>query len=221
MAPRTITERAAAGEILNARDLTREEQVELLIWARQRQPAMTYQEIIRRYGFTQSEGLLRTWYMVRTNNNPPRVATFTAEDVSSFKLCPETIHYYKYPLSLPLPFTLPFTCKQGAANTKPYGIGRASPTSGRTLRNRPPRPREQPQGNLALGPQLHPQERSRDHRRGPEVEAALGADWQPGRHRPGWQGQGPSCQFVPGSQGWCAEPANYFCSDFRQPGRNV
>ncbi|KAI7785144.1 hypothetical protein LA080_008181 [Diaporthe eres] len=80
MAPRTIAERAAAGENLNARDLTREEQVELLIWARQRQPPMTYQEIIRRYGFTQSEGLLRTWYMVRTNNNPPRVATFTAED---------------------------------------------------------------------------------------------------------------------------------------------
>ncbi|KAK7703023.1 hypothetical protein SLS64_009294 [Diaporthe eres] len=80
MAPRTIAERAAAGEILNAPDLTREERVELLIWARQQQPAMTYREIIRRYGFTESEGTLRGWHLARTSNNPPRVATFTAED---------------------------------------------------------------------------------------------------------------------------------------------
>lgn len=134
MAPRTIAERAAAGENLRAQDLTREEQGELLLWARNRQPPMPYREIIRRYGFTLTEGGLRHWYHVLDKNKPPRVATFTTEDVSISQFCTQNTHYYKYYLPL-LP---PFNTKQGA-NTKSYGLGRASPTSGHTLRDRPSR----------------------------------------------------------------------------------
>lgn len=79
MAPRTIAERAAAGEIQSIEGLTREEQGELLVWARSQQ--IPYREIIRRYGFTQSDNGLRTWHLQLVNNRPPRVATFTPEDV--------------------------------------------------------------------------------------------------------------------------------------------
>lgn len=83
MAPRTIAERAAVGEIRSVQGLTRQEQGELLLWARSRQPPMTYREIIRRYGFTLTEGGLRNWHYSLVNNNAPREATFTADDVSS------------------------------------------------------------------------------------------------------------------------------------------
>lgn len=79
MARRTIAERAAAGEIRSIQGLTREEQGELLVWARDQ--GIQYREIIRRFGFTLSEAGMRTWWRVITLNHPDRVPKFTATDV--------------------------------------------------------------------------------------------------------------------------------------------
>lgn len=103
MAPRTIAERAAAGEIQSVEGLTREEQGELLVWARSQE--IPYREIIRRYGFTQGEDGLRNWYYQLVNNRPPRVATFTPEDVcfpslALKKLATTTITYLIHNLYL-------------------------------------------------------------------------------------------------------------------------
>lgn len=84
MAPRTIAERAAAGEALHAPDLDVPEQDELIVWARQQE--MKYEEIKRRYGFTQEAVTLRGRYLKVTGNKPPRVPTFTPVDVSLFTL---------------------------------------------------------------------------------------------------------------------------------------
>lgn len=90
MARRTIAERAAAGEIQSVQGLTREEQGELLVWARDQEPPIPYREIIRRFGFTQTEEGLRTWWRVITLNNPDRVPSFTATDVGLATLFPHT-----------------------------------------------------------------------------------------------------------------------------------
>lgn len=89
MSRRTIAERAAAGEILSVQSLTREEQGELLVWAREQ--GFSYREIIRRYGFTQTAEGLRTWHRNIVLNRPGRVPSFTDTDVSLFVLCPRTI----------------------------------------------------------------------------------------------------------------------------------
>lgn len=81
MAP-TIAERAANGEILHAPDLTRDEQAELLRWARAQDKPMSYENIKKIYGFTQTVDGLRWWHMNIALGKPPAVATFTAEDVS-------------------------------------------------------------------------------------------------------------------------------------------
>ncbi|KAK2604751.1 hypothetical protein N8I77_007652 [Diaporthe amygdali] len=75
---RTIAQLAASGIIRSAQGLNRQEQGELLIWARAQ--GMTYREIIQRFGFTQTEEGLRTWHYVLINDRPPRVPTFTALD---------------------------------------------------------------------------------------------------------------------------------------------
>lgn len=133
MAPRTIAERAAAGEIQSVEGLTREEQGELLVWARSQE--IPYREIIRRYGFTQSEGLLRGWHMQIVNNRPPRVATFTPEDVCfpslALKLLTTTaITYLPHTLCISLLYI------SNLLIHKPCCAGRAYPPSRRTLRNR-------------------------------------------------------------------------------------
>lgn len=81
MAP-TIAERAANGEILHAPDLTRDEQVELLLWARAQEKPLPYEDIKKIYGFTQTADTLRWRHMNMALDKPPPKATFTAEDVS-------------------------------------------------------------------------------------------------------------------------------------------
>ncbi|KKY34442.1 hypothetical protein UCDDA912_g05574 [Diaporthe ampelina] len=78
MPRRTIAERAAAGEDLNAQNLSRDEQAELLIWARQQ--GIRYNEIRLRYRFAQTTGGLRSWHYVMERNRPPRRPTFTPTD---------------------------------------------------------------------------------------------------------------------------------------------
>lgn len=89
MARRTIAERAAAGEIRSIQGLTREEQGELLVWARAQ--GIQYREITRRFGFTLTEEGLRTWWRVITLNHPDRVPRFTATDVGLAIHYPRTI----------------------------------------------------------------------------------------------------------------------------------
>lgn len=79
MAP-TIAERAARGEALHAPDLTRQEQGELLVWAREEN--MGYKEIKTKYGFEQTTDTMRGWHMALVRDRPPKVPTFTDEDVS-------------------------------------------------------------------------------------------------------------------------------------------
>ena len=76
---RTIAQRAASGENLNAPDLTREEQGELLVWARDQD--IPYEEVRRRYRFTQTAAGLRHWHMQIVRDHPDRVATYTDADV--------------------------------------------------------------------------------------------------------------------------------------------
>lgn len=132
MAPRTIAERAAAGEIQSIEGLTREEQGELLVWARSQE--IPYREIIRRYGFTQSENGLRGWHMQIVNNRPPRVATFTPEDVRfpslALKLLITAITYSPHTLCISLQYI------SNLLIHKPCCVGRACPPSRRALRNR-------------------------------------------------------------------------------------
>jgi hypothetical protein len=76
----TIAERAAWGEVLHAPDLSREEQGQLLIWAREQN--IDYKDIKDTYGFLQSTTTMRGWHMVLVRNRPPRVPIFTDKDVS-------------------------------------------------------------------------------------------------------------------------------------------
>ncbi|KAL1853233.1 hypothetical protein Daus18300_011881 [Diaporthe australafricana] len=78
MAPLTIAERAAAGQIQSVQGLTKDEQKELIIWAKQQ--GMSYKAIKARWGFTDKEDNLRQIYLHRPNHNPPRVPVFTATD---------------------------------------------------------------------------------------------------------------------------------------------
>lgn len=194
MAPRTIAERAAAGEIQSVNGLTREEQGELLIWARSQD--IPYLEIIRRYGFTQSETALRNWRHQIVNNRPPRVAVFTPEDVCfpslTLKLLTTTdITYSPYTPCMSLHYMNKLLIH------KPCCIGRAYPPSRRTLRNRSARRPGELHGHLEAGPRLHPQERRHYHRRSLEAKETLGRDCQPGRRRPAWPVPGSSCPRVP------------------------
>lgn len=88
MAPRTIAERAAAGEIQSIEGLSRVEQGQLLVWAREQ--GIEYSEIIRRYGFTQTSEGLRTWHRNIVLDRPERVPRITDTDVSLLTLCPRT-----------------------------------------------------------------------------------------------------------------------------------
>ncbi|KAI3394484.1 hypothetical protein diail_2618 [Diaporthe ilicicola] len=78
MAPPTIAQLAASGRIQSSKGLNRQEQDELLVWARQQ--GMSYREIIDRYDFKITEGCLRNRHGNIVNPGAPLVAEFTLED---------------------------------------------------------------------------------------------------------------------------------------------
>lgn len=150
MAPRTIAQRAAAGEIQSVQGLTREEQGELLVWARQQ--GVQYQEIIDRYGFTLSSEGLRTWHRNMVLNHPDRVPTFNATDVGLFTLLPRTITTTPptvTTIQLEPPFPLFLQGKYTDINI--CNIGPSAPTRCRALRGGPARQSEEPLRHLGQG----------------------------------------------------------------------
>lgn len=97
----SIRERLDRDLITDVAGLTRPEQDELLLWAREK--GIKWDDIRRKFKFKVKESTLRGRHRILKKNRPPRKAIFTERDVSYLTLrfpsflSPTTLHRYLLP----------------------------------------------------------------------------------------------------------------------------